>query len=227
MHKKLTKTHVHSPSIFRSLRAPSPMAPRRSIRNKGSKVYKEPKNASSTSSSQSSSTNSSYVVESIDDKRIKDGVVEYLLKWEGYPKSQRTWTPAGNLKCDKLVKEYEERKNNPIYKTRRSAPGPDAATKSSTESEPVSKSVKPRKRTKEHPKEHHSKKVRRFFDSIVRAEKEGDEIIFHIKYKDGTVGQVDRKYAYNKYPNHVLQFYEGHVDWTNTNVPAQSTDREK
>ncbi|KAM7542277.1 hypothetical protein Aperf_G00000019410 [Anoplocephala perfoliata] len=54
---------------------------------------------------------SEYEVEQILDVRIRNGVKEYLLKWEGYDESESTWEPEKNLKCVKLVKKFE--KNRP------------------------------------------------------------------------------------------------------------------
>ena len=50
-----------------------------------------------------------YEVEKIVDKRTNIyGLVEYLVKWKGYPSSDNTWEPKKNLKkLDHLIKEYE------------------------------------------------------------------------------------------------------------------------
>lgn len=37
-----------------------------------------------------------YVVERICDKKIKDGVVYYYIKWEGYPDEENSWEPVEN-----------------------------------------------------------------------------------------------------------------------------------
>ena len=50
-----------------------------------------------------------YEVEKIVDKRTNIyGLVEYLVKWKGYPASDNTWEPKKNLKkLEHLIKEYE------------------------------------------------------------------------------------------------------------------------
>jgi hypothetical protein len=34
--------------------------------------------------------------------------LQYLIKWKGYPKSDNTWEPMGNLQAPHLVKEYHK-----------------------------------------------------------------------------------------------------------------------
>lgn len=50
-----------------------------------------------------------YVVEAIREKRTtKTGVIEYKLKWKGYPETDNTWEPKDNLDCPDLIEEFEE-----------------------------------------------------------------------------------------------------------------------
>lgn len=46
-------------------------------------------------------------VERILDKRINNGKVEYLLKWQEYDDEYNSWEPITNLSCIDLIEEYE------------------------------------------------------------------------------------------------------------------------
>ena len=43
-----------------------------------------------------------YEVESICQKRITKGKVEYLVKWKGWSHEDNTWEPIANLDCQVL-----------------------------------------------------------------------------------------------------------------------------
>jgi hypothetical protein len=49
-----------------------------------------------------------YEVESILDCQITRGKPKYLIKWKGYPHSENTWEPKGNLNCQKLLAEFHD-----------------------------------------------------------------------------------------------------------------------
>jgi hypothetical protein len=51
-----------------------------------------------------------FIVEKVLAKRIKNGRVEYLLRWKGYTKDDDTWEPLENLDCADLIEQYEQRK---------------------------------------------------------------------------------------------------------------------
>ena len=63
--------------------------------------------ASSNSNSSRAPSNPEYEVELILDKRMVEGVAEYLVMWRGWPDG--TWEPIENLKgSERLVKKFEK-----------------------------------------------------------------------------------------------------------------------
>ncbi|XP_059618410.1 chromobox protein homolog 1-like isoform X2 [Phlebotomus argentipes] len=58
-------------------------------------------------SSSDSEGENEYQVESIIDRRVKKGRVEYYIKWEGYSAEDNTWEPIDNLDCQELIEEFE------------------------------------------------------------------------------------------------------------------------
>ncbi|KAG8178393.1 hypothetical protein JTE90_005285 [Oedothorax gibbosus] len=48
-----------------------------------------------------------YIVEKIVDKKRIKGKVHYFLKWVGFPDSENTWEPKGNLDCPEIIAAFE------------------------------------------------------------------------------------------------------------------------
>jgi hypothetical protein len=69
-----------------------------------------------------------YVVEKIMDKRMKNGKVEYLLKWKGYTEKESTWETADDGNFKELIKEYDaDQRKSRLDKT--STPASNKGTK--------------------------------------------------------------------------------------------------
>ncbi|CAJ0599059.1 unnamed protein product [Cylicocyclus nassatus] len=66
----------------------------------------------------SSESGEEYIVEKILGKRIRKGVVEYLIKWKGYDDSDDdTWEPAAQCDCAGLIEEFEKSQKNTAEKS--------------------------------------------------------------------------------------------------------------
>ena len=53
-----------------------------------------------------------YEVEKIVDKRVKNGKVEYKIKWVGYSMQECTWEPLKNLEnIKKMIDDYNMKLN--------------------------------------------------------------------------------------------------------------------
>ena len=50
-----------------------------------------------------------YLVEKIVNKKVREGKVFFLVKWENYPEMEYTWEPESKLEnLKELIKEYED-----------------------------------------------------------------------------------------------------------------------
>jgi len=147
-----------------------------------------------------------YEVESIVDKRIRRGKVEYLVKWKGWEDpSDNTWETVANMDCSELIEEYEK-------------------THSGGDAEPAKKKAEKRKSGVDEPaaKKHKGQsdgKSKGFgrglsAEKIIGATNDPGELYFLIKWVGSEEADlVAAKEANVKIPQIVIKFYEERLNW--------------
>jgi len=148
-----------------------------------------------------------YSVEKILDKRIKNGKVEYYLKWKGYGDEDNTWEPESHLECPEMISEFEEKrkkedaKKKEEQRKRKSVAGDDPAKKKTKKA--VEEDSRPRG-----------------FDRGLEAERiigatdSSGELMFLMKWR-GTdeADLVPARQANVRCPQVVIKFYEERLTW--------------
>lgn len=147
-----------------------------------------------------------FSVEKVLDRRVRNGKVEYFLKWKGYSNDDNTWEPEENLDCPHLISEFEEtrKKKEQIKKE-------DRKRKASTSAE----DKKPAKK-----KQSGEDKKPQGFDRgleperIIGATDSSGELMFLMKWKGlDEADLVPAKKANIACPQIVIQFYEKRLTW--------------
>lgn len=153
-----------------------------------------------------------FQVEKILSKRVRNGKIEYRLKWKGYSDEDNTWEPAENLDCPDLISAFEEadkkRKEREKEKKRKTP-----ATPTATEDA---------KKRKKVPTEDESKP--RGFDRnlepdrIIGATDSSGELMFLVKWKGSDEADlVPARQANIRCPQTVIHFYEERLTWHSSN----------
>lgn len=180
-----------------------------------------------------------FSVEKVLDRRVRNGKVEYLLKWKGYSDSDNTWEPEENLDCPDLISQYEEarkkreatkKEETPVSKKRKST---HSSSSSSTPAAPEKEEKKEKPPAKKKAVEAVTQKDEskpRGFDRALEPEKiigatdSSGELMFLMKWK-GTdeADLVPAKQANIKCPQVVIQFYEERLTWHTSSQDEEET----
>jgi len=156
-----------------------------------------------------------YSVERIEDKRTRNGKVEYFLKWKGYSREDNTWEPEENLDCPDLIAAFEESlKKKEDQKEKSNKRTTTTTTKEET-------APKPKKRSSSvvsdvADKEKTAQGFERGLEpsKIIGATDSSGELLFLMKWKGcDEADLVPAKQANIRCPQVVIQFYEERLTW--------------
>jgi len=148
-----------------------------------------------------------YEVQSIIEKRLRKGKVEYLVKWKGWDDpADNTWEPVANLECPEIIEAYEKKLGGD-----KSSGGSSVKAekrKSTTES---TDSAKKKAKVESRPKGF-SRGLQP--EKIIGATNDPGELYFLIKWKGSDEADlVPAKEANVKIPQVVIKFYEERLNW--------------
>ena len=144
-------------------------------------------------------------VEKIVDRRTsKEGVVEYLLKWEGFSDEDNTWEPSENISCHDLINIYE------CQHAEEKKTVANSAHKKSTPESPGKYTKKTRK-CAEHPTGFGCGLKPK---TIIGATNSSGELMFLMKWKGAdAIDLVPSREANVMCPQTVITFYEKCLTW--------------
>ncbi|KAF3937046.1 hypothetical protein ABW19_dt0210562 [Dactylella cylindrospora] len=154
-----------------------------------------------------------YIVEKIMGHKFEDGVLKYLVKWQGYEKkSDQTWEPEDTLEDVAALDMYlEERGGRPTQ-----TPGKRGRKSAGAASTPVPK----KNRIKQEGASTHLKPDEwdppsgSWEDDILMIEtleRSGTELICYVQWVNGRKSQHPAHVVYQRCPQKMLKFYESHL----------------
>lgn len=158
-----------------------------------------------------------YCVETILNKRVKLGVVEYFIKWKGYGDKYNTWEREKNLNfCKHIIKKFEDDLKEREYKGLLSnttaindvIPGSSDA---SPQIEPVTDDGFMDENAADWSTLLQSDRV---IDSIIGMTNEGGQLFFLLKWVDSQEADLVLAKEVNRInPQIVIKYYEEHISW--------------
>uniref|UniRef100_A0AC34Q6M9 Chromo domain-containing protein n=1 Tax=Panagrolaimus sp. JU765 TaxID=591449 RepID=A0AC34Q6M9_9BILA len=63
------------------------------------------------------STERQYIVSKILDRRLKNGAVEYLIKWKNFGSNENSWESAEKCNCPELIAQFEKQHQKSVVRT--------------------------------------------------------------------------------------------------------------
>ncbi|XP_026754860.1 chromobox protein homolog 1-like isoform X2 [Galleria mellonella] len=164
-----------------------------------------------------------FSVEKVLDRRVRNGKVEYYLKWKGYSDEDNTWEPEENLDCPDLIQAFEEARKKKEAEGKGSKTDKDPKKRKSSAATPDLKGAKKSKSD--------DKKASGFDrglepEKIIGATDSSGELMFLMKWQ-GTdeADLVPAKQANVRCPQVVIQFYEERLTW-HTPAPDETANED-
>lgn len=137
-----------------------------------------------------------YRVEKILKKRVRNNVVEYYLKWYGWPDSENSWEPETNLTCSALLQEFNSRTclNN---------------SSDTKESSTNSKKIEYSSRTHAFPTTSTRNRSRNRPEKIIGATRINSDDYYLVKTKGKDILElIHMSRAYKEFPEMIIEYYQ-------------------
>jgi len=165
-----------------------------------------------------------FSVEKVLDRRVRNGKVEFFLKWKGYSDDDNTWEPEENLDCPDLINAFEEAR-----KKREATEGKVDKSKDAKKRKSVPATLADVKGARKKPPG--DPKQPQGFDRgleperIIGATDSSGELMFLMKWL-GTdeADLVPSRQANTRCPQIVIQFYEERLTWHSPNDDTNDKD---